>query len=418
MKGVRAFLGLASFYRRLVQKFAETAKPLTKLTRKGQEFHWDPSQQEEFDELKTKLCTTPVLAYPNFELPFILTTDASKVAVAAILLQVQNGLERPVTYASRQLKKAEQAYSASEAELLALVWAAKHFRCYLYGKRFTVRTDHAALTCLKTFSDTNEKLMRWSLKLSELDFIVEHRAGTKIPHLDALSRHVGTISSATQLSPKEILDQQRKDQFCKGLKPGSYSSRQEFFYDDEGLIQASEEQKASVACSQGISKEGDSRNHDPIYAAHPGVKRTCEVLTLSFWWPGMRKSVEEYINECDSCQQRKGSHEYKAPLGDPGNPTAPFEVTSMDITGPYPLTPRKNRYLLTFIDHFTKYAEIFPIEGQSALTCASVCLADCHAARQWVKINNGPGFGLCLHFLMKPARYWEYRGPGRLAITL
>jgi len=114
-KEVRAFLGLASFYRRLVAKFAETAKPLTKLTRKRQEFHWGPSQQEAFDELKTKLCTTPVLAYPNFELPFILTTGASKVAVAAILSQVQNGLERPVAYASRQRNKPEQAYSASEA---------------------------------------------------------------------------------------------------------------------------------------------------------------------------------------------------------------------------------------------------------------------------------------------------------------
>ena len=149
-KDVRAFLGLTSFYRRFVPKFAETAKPLTKLTRKGQEFNWGPSQQEAFDELKAKLCTTPVLAYPNFDLLFILTTDASKVAVAAILSQVQNGLERSVAYASRQLNKPEQAYSASEAELLALVWATKHFRCYLYGKRFTVRTDHAALTYFKT----------------------------------------------------------------------------------------------------------------------------------------------------------------------------------------------------------------------------------------------------------------------------
>ena len=154
-KEVRAFLGLASFYRRLVAKFAETAKPLTKLTRKRQEFHWGPSQQEAFDELKTKLCTTPVLAYPNFELPFILTTGASKVAVAAILSQVQNGLEHSVVYASRQLNKPEEAYLTSEAELLALVWAAKHFRCYLYANRFTVRTDHAALKYLKTFSDTS-----------------------------------------------------------------------------------------------------------------------------------------------------------------------------------------------------------------------------------------------------------------------
>jgi hypothetical protein len=215
--------------------------------------------------------------------------------------------------------------------------------------------------------------MRWSLRLSELDFIVEYRAGTKISHVDALSRHVGTISSVTQMSPEEILDEQRKDQFFKGLKPGSYSSREEFFYEDEGHIYRRQRNKNyQLLVPTVLVKRIIRENYDPIYAAHPGLKRTCKLLKLNFWWPGMRKSVEEYVNECDSCQERKGSHEYKAPLGDPGNPTAPFEVTSMDITGPYALTPRKNRYLLTFIDNFTKYAEIFPIEYQSALTCARV----------------------------------------------
>jgi hypothetical protein len=228
-KDVRAFLGLASFYRSLVPKFAETAKPLTKLTRKGQKFNWGPSRQEAFDELKTKLCTTPVLAYPNFDLPFILTTDTSKVAVVAILSQVQNGLERSVAYASRQLNKPEQAYSASEAELLALVWAAKHYRCYLYGERFTVRTDHAALTYLKTFSDTNAKLMRWSLRLLGFDSTVEHRAGTKLLHVEALSRHVGTISGEDRLNPEEVRSEQRKDQFCVKVKPGSYSANRNSF---------------------------------------------------------------------------------------------------------------------------------------------------------------------------------------------
>ena len=100
-KEVRAFLGLAPFYRRLVPNFPKSAKPLTKLTRKNQEFVWGPSQKEAFENLKTKLCTTPVLAYPNFDLPFILTTDASKVAVAAILTQEQDGIERPIAYASK-----------------------------------------------------------------------------------------------------------------------------------------------------------------------------------------------------------------------------------------------------------------------------------------------------------------------------
>jgi len=261
-KDVRAFQGLASFYRRLVPKFSESAKPLTKLTRKGQEFNWGPSQHEAVDDLKARLCTTPVLAYPNFDLPFILTTDALKVAVSAILSQVQNGLERPVAYASRQLNKPEMAYSASEVEILALVWAAKHFRCYLYGKRFTVRTDHAALTYLKT-SGTNVKLMRWYLGLSELDFIVEYRAGTKMPHVDAVSRHLGTISSENKLSPEEELEEQPKDWFCKELKPGSYSSRLEIFYDSL-IYRPQRYSKHQLLVPKALVKRVIRENHDPL----------------------------------------------------------------------------------------------------------------------------------------------------------
>jgi len=85
VKEVRSFLGLALFYRSLVQDFATIAKPLTELTKKDLPFWWGPSQQKAFETIKDKLCTTPVLAYPNFELPFILNTYASKIAVAAIL---------------------------------------------------------------------------------------------------------------------------------------------------------------------------------------------------------------------------------------------------------------------------------------------------------------------------------------------
>jgi len=96
VKDVRSFLGLASFYRRLVQNFAEETEPLTILTRKNREFTWGPEQQKAFQSMKDKLCATPVLTYPNLKLPFILNTDASKTAIAAILSQVQDGVERPI----------------------------------------------------------------------------------------------------------------------------------------------------------------------------------------------------------------------------------------------------------------------------------------------------------------------------------
>jgi len=101
VKDVMAFLGLASFDRKLVPNFAEMAKPLTALSRKDRQFTLGPQQQQTFQSMKRRLCTTPVLAYPNFEVPFILTTDASKVAIAAILLQVQEGKGRQIAYARR-----------------------------------------------------------------------------------------------------------------------------------------------------------------------------------------------------------------------------------------------------------------------------------------------------------------------------
>jgi hypothetical protein len=136
VKDVRSYLGLASFYRRLVPHFADIAKPLTQLTKKGKTWDWSQECQEAFDELKSELSNTPVIAFPDFKLPIKLTTDASKVGLGALLSQVQGGIEMPILFASRQLNKAERAYSASELEALGVVWATKYYRCYLYGKFF------------------------------------------------------------------------------------------------------------------------------------------------------------------------------------------------------------------------------------------------------------------------------------------
>jgi hypothetical protein len=108
---------------------------MSAMTRKEPQFTWGPNQQDAFQSMKDRLCTAHVLAYPNFKLPFILSTDASRFASGAIFSQVQDGLERPVCYATRQTNKAEQAYATSELETLALVWATKHFRCYLHGRK-------------------------------------------------------------------------------------------------------------------------------------------------------------------------------------------------------------------------------------------------------------------------------------------
>ena len=157
---------------------------------------------------------SPVLAYPNFRFPFIITTDSSKKAVDTILSDVQDGVERPIAYTSSQMNTAGQRYLASESDMLALVWATKHFRCYFYGNKFLVRTDHSALTYLQNFGEQNSRLPRWSIKLSELDFVVDHRSGSKIGHVDAHSRHVGAVKLRAALSKGMVLREKGNYAFC------------------------------------------------------------------------------------------------------------------------------------------------------------------------------------------------------------
>ena len=115
--------------------FADIAKPLTQLTKKDKLWDWNQECHKSFGEMKSKLSSNPVLAFPDFNIPVLLTTDASTVGLVAILSQVQEGVERPISFASRQLNKAERAYSASELETLAVVWTTNYFRCYLYGEK-------------------------------------------------------------------------------------------------------------------------------------------------------------------------------------------------------------------------------------------------------------------------------------------
>jgi hypothetical protein len=131
---------------------------MTQLIRKDTHFKWECSQQNDFEKMMEVICSEQVLAYPEFKSQFILTTDESKLAVAAVLPQVQNGVNTPIAFASREINQAEHNYCASEAEMLAVIWAKEQYAYYIYGKRYKVRTDHSALTYLHKFTGKNAGL--------------------------------------------------------------------------------------------------------------------------------------------------------------------------------------------------------------------------------------------------------------------
>nr|XP_034316846.1 uncharacterized protein LOC117686231 [Crassostrea gigas] len=189
-KQVRAFLGLAGFYRKFIPNFSAIAILLSDLTKKGQpnKVIWTESQQRAFDTLKHMLSERPILKLPEFNETFILRTDAADDGIGAVLLQMEDDEKLPVAYASRKLQPREKAYAVIEKECLAVVWGIQKFHQYLYGREFLLETDHQPLTYLNKAKTENSRLMRWALQLQPYRFRIIAIKGSDNVGADYLSR--------------------------------------------------------------------------------------------------------------------------------------------------------------------------------------------------------------------------------------
>ena len=194
---MQSFLGLCSYYRRHIHGFAAIARPLTSLTKKEIPFNWGEEQASSFNALKEALTSAPVLAHPKYDLPMEIFPDACGYGIGGILAQRIEETERPVAYASRLLTKSETNYSITEKECLALVWCLSKFRCFVWGCRVKVVTDHQALCWLMSKRDLAGRLARWSLSLQEYDITIVYRSGKTHDNADCLSRN--PLSEAEEL---------------------------------------------------------------------------------------------------------------------------------------------------------------------------------------------------------------------------
>lgn len=200
---VKRFVAFVNYYRKFIHQFADKAYHLNQLCRKNIPFVWDENCQKSFETLKQSIISHPVLQYPDFSQSnqFILQTDASGYAIGAVLC---NSDGRPVAYASRSLNVAEKRYPTIEKELLAIVWAVKHFRPYLYGRTFKIQTDHKPLISLFGMRDPSSRLMKFRLILEEYDFVVEFLKGKNNAAADALSRLTITSEELKEINQNAI----------------------------------------------------------------------------------------------------------------------------------------------------------------------------------------------------------------------
>ncbi|KAL5019435.1 hypothetical protein ScPMuIL_003480, partial [Solemya velum] len=343
---VRSFLGLCCYYRKFVDNFSDIAVPLYNLTKKNTRFHWDKQCQEAFNTLKVALQESVILQYPQFDQPFILDTDSSDHSSGAILSQLHEGEEKVISYYSTTHSAPERKYSVTRKELLAVIKAIKHFRHYLYGREFVLRTDHASLRWLMGFKEPQGQIARWLEFLSSYQFTIEHRVGSKHLNADALSR-IPVCSTITF------------DQFDNKDVKSYWIQWEQLELSDDVLYRkwfdpATNETRKLLIVPPEMRNEILTLAHDSTTGGHFGIKKTRDKIRQIFYWLGMRKDVTDWIKTCTMCQTRKSPvPKFRAPLVNIQS-SEPMEIVAIDITGPFPVTSRDNKYILVVGDLYTK----------------------------------------------------------------
>ena len=392
-------MGLVGYYRRFIINFAQRAAPLYALLQARQSFQWGTDQHTAFEDLKLALQQDVMLHYPDLTRPFILKTDASGKALSGILVQKDDtGNERVVAYASRTLNKVEQNWSASERECIALIWAVKHFNCYLYGTRFYAVTDHAALQYLKTQKDHNAKLMRWSLQLSEYDFDIIHKPGRLHLDADALSRlpsalvaalvHVNALSSSPpeRLTLDIIKREQQRDPLCEKIRTALLQSdstapnvsTKGYQLHEDVLMRQGEGKRTPttiwrVVIPPALRHTVLLHMHDHPLTGHMAVARTLKRLEARYYWKNMALDTKLYCEGCVACQTRARAQVVptsRKPVMMIDTPTRPFDTIVMDFLGPLPRTRDGNRYILVFTDRFTRWVIAVATSNADAISVA------------------------------------------------
>ena len=191
---LRSFLGLLNYYSNFIANLSAILHPLNRLLSKDNPWEWTSECETAFQEAKRSLTSSTVLVHYNPDLPLKVAADASSRGLGAVLSQVMpDGMEHPVAYASRTLSSAEKKYAQVEKEALALIFAVKKFHQYLYGRVFTLVTDHKPLLVILgptkgIPSLAASRLQRWAVLLSAYSYKIEYKSSEKHENADALSR--------------------------------------------------------------------------------------------------------------------------------------------------------------------------------------------------------------------------------------
>ena len=305
--------------------------------------------------------------------PFILTTDVSDFAIGAVLTQDQGKGEQSVAYDSRKLSKAEQNYPVHKKELLAVVHAIKLWRPYIEGQKFTVITDHAALEYINKQPKLSRRQARWLDLLQSSNYTIKYRPGKTNVVADALSRKVQLKNISTinveLINKQQMFEGYEKDKHFAPIleilqnptpKPKQLAQVKNYELKDK-QIYLKKGQRLVIPRIKEIITKVLEENHDNEIAGHVGTEKTYEIISRSYFWPGMNKDIKKYIQTCESCQRNKSRNQQPTGLLQPLQiPTKKWEHVTMDFIVQLPTTKQGFDSIVVFVDKLSKRAHFCP----------------------------------------------------------
>ncbi|CAH1418427.1 unnamed protein product [Lactuca virosa] len=369
--------GLAGYYRRFIQDFSKIAVPLTRLTRKGVDFWWGPEQQRVFETLRQRLCEAPVLTLPEGVEDFVVFCDASITGLGAFLMQRR----QVIAYASRQLKPHEARYPTHDLELGAVVFALKIWRHYLYGVSCTIYTDHKSLRHIMDQPNQNMRQHRWLDVVKDYDCEILYHPGKANVVADALSRKsVGPSTPAVcmRIAVDSPLVSLIRDAQVEGMRPENWKLERikgentRFVQDSWGLLTRCG--RVWVSMSGGVRQTVMEEAHKSHFSIHLGATKMYRDLSLSYWWPCMKREIAWYVERCLTCRIVKAEHQRSHGKLQPLEiPMWKWEHITMDFITKLPRTTKGFDFIWVIVDRLTKSAHFLAIrESSSAEKLADV----------------------------------------------
>jgi len=390
IKKLRCWLGMVNYYRRYIKGFSKITAPLTELTKETVPYIWEGRHQDAFATLNSALMSEPVLRLPEDGRTYVLSTDASNIAMGSVLEQEFDDGRHPIAFHSKKLNPAQRNYSTTDREILAAHFGITVNDVYLSRVKFILQVDHEPIMQMFKKGVHKGRSARISMDLSDYDFVTVPIPGAANQVADAMSRieidlvepEVGPVEhlAQTAAATDKIWDRaaikaaQETDHFCAGvinqLHALQHPQESLYFLDKDGLLYIKEAHSGRLCVPEKMIQRVLETHHDLPCGGHKGSYRMIYSVRRRFYWPGWIKAIKEYTTNCKSCIRVKGRPLKIGPPREPPPVLVRLQRISVDLVGPKSVTQRGNKYILTMIDDFSNYLEAVAIPDMKTTTVA------------------------------------------------